>query len=80
MIRAIVEEICRRKREARIVPELATELEIKQELSRQGVHYTAESFRQMLSQLEASPGIVVRRLRNYRGYELEQSKSLSNYE
>lgn len=74
MIRAIVEEICRRKREARIVPELATELEIKQELSRQGAHYTAESFRQMLSQLEASPDIVVRRLRNYRGYELKNKK------
>lgn len=71
MIRGIVEEICRRKREARIVPALATELEIKQELSRQGVHYTAESFRQMLSQLETSPGIVVRRLINYRGYELK---------
>jgi hypothetical protein len=71
MIRAIVEDICRRKREARIVPELATELEIKQELSRQGVHCTSESFRQLLSQFEASPGIVVRRLRNYRGYELK---------
>lgn len=71
MIRTIAEDICRRKREARIVPALATELEIKQELLRRGVHYTAESFRQMLSQLEASPDIVVRRLRNYRGYELE---------
>lgn len=71
MIRTIAEEICRRKREARIVPELAAELEIKQELSRRGVHYTTESFRQMISQLEASPGIVVRRLRNYRGYELK---------
>lgn len=70
MIRTIVEDICRRKREARIVPELATELEIKRELSRRGVHYTAESVKQMLSQLEASPDIVVRRLRNNRGYEL----------
>ena len=71
MIRAIVEDICRAKREDHIVPALATELEIKRELSRQGAHYTAESFRQMLSQLEASPDIVVRRLRNYRGYELK---------
>ncbi len=71
MLKRIVEDICRRKRAQRIEPALATELEIKRELSRQGVHYTAESFRQMLSQLEASPDIVVRRLRNYRGYELE---------
>lgn len=71
MIKAIVEDICRRKREQRIDPVLASELEIKRELSRRGVHYTAESFKQMLSQLEASPDIVVRRLRNYRGYEVK---------
>lgn len=70
MLKRIVEDICRVKREARIVPALATELEIKRELSRQGVHYTAEFFKQMLSQLEASPDIVVRRLRNYKGFEL----------
>lgn len=74
MLKRIVEDICRAKREARIVPALATELEIKRELSRRGVYYTAESFRQMLSQLEALPDIVVRRLRNYRGYGDEQSK------
>lgn len=71
MIRAIVEDICRRKRAQRIEPALATEIEIKRELSRRGVPYTAESVKQMLSQLEASPGIVVRPLRNYRGYEVK---------
>ena len=70
MLKQIVEDICRAKRDARIVPALATEVELKVELSRRGVHYTTESFRQMLSQLEASPDIVVRRLRNYRGYEV----------
>jgi hypothetical protein len=71
MIKTIVEDICRRKREQRIDPALASEIEIKRELSRRGVHYTAESFRQMLTQLEATPGISVRRLRNYKGYDYE---------
>ena len=73
MLKQIVEDICRAKRDARIVPALAHEREIQRELSRRGVHYTSESFRQMLSQLEASPDIVVRRLRNYRGYEVKNT-------
>ena len=67
----IVEQICRRKREAHIVPVLATELEIKQELTRRGVKWTAEAFEQMRIQLEATPGIVTRRLLKCKGYEID---------
>jgi hypothetical protein len=70
VIIGIVEDICRRKREAHIVPVLASELEIKQELTRRGVKWTAEAFEQMLIQLEATPGIVTRRLLRYKGYEI----------
>ena len=66
----IVEDICRRKREAHIVPVLATELELKQELTRRGVKWTALAFEEMCVQLEATPGIVTRRLLKYKGYEI----------
>lgn len=67
-MRELVEDICRAKREARIVPVLATELELKQELSRRGVAWTAETFGQLRAMLEADPDIITRRCLRYNGY------------
>ena len=63
----LVREICERKR-GRVHPELATELEIKQALSRQGVHYTAESFAEILRALAEDPHIKTIRTINYNAY------------
>lgn len=71
-MKSMVRDICRRKREARIEPVLATVLELKQELSRRGVPYTAESFVRMRQALERDPDVVIRRLRNFNGYELKR--------
>lgn len=68
MLKSIVEEICRAKREARIVPVLATELGLKQELTRRGVKWTAETFKRMLAELEADADIIVRRCLRYNAY------------
>lgn len=64
----IVEEICRAKLEAHIVPVLATELELKQELSRRGVAWTAETFDELRAMLEADPDIIIRRCLRYNAY------------
>lgn len=64
----IVEDICRAKREARIVPVLATELELKQELSRRGVAWTTETFAELRAMLEADPDIIIRRCLKYNAY------------
>lgn len=63
----LVREICERKR-GKVHPELATELEIKQALSRQGVHYTAESFAEMLRVLTEYPHIRTIRTINHNAY------------
>lgn len=63
----LVREICERKR-GKVHPELATELEIKQALSRQGVHYTAESFAEMLRELAEDPHIKTIRTINHNAY------------
>lgn len=63
----LVREICERKR-GKVHPELATELEMKQALSRQGVHYTAESFAEMLRVLAEYPHIKTIRTINHNAY------------
>lgn len=63
----LVREICERKR-GKVHPELATELDLKQELSRQGVHYTAESFAEMLRVLAEDPHIKTIRTINHNAY------------
>lgn len=63
----LVREICERKR-GKVHPELATELEIKQALSRQGVLYTAESFAEMLRVLAEDPHIKTIRTINHNAY------------
>ena len=63
----LVRDICERKR-GKVHPELATELEMKQALSRQGVHYTAESFAEMLRVLAEDPHIKTIRTINHNAY------------
>ena len=79
-MKSMVAEICRAKREARIMPVLATELELKRELSRRGVTYTTESFGKMCSELAADPRITTIRTLNYTAYAdntQEQQEGLS---
>lgn len=79
MIFEIVNEICEAKR-GKVHPVLATELELKRELSRRGVMYTTESFRQMCSELATDPRITTIRTLNQRAYAdntQEQQEGLS---
>jgi hypothetical protein len=69
-MKSIVAEICRAKREARVKPALATELEIRRALSSRGVRFTANTFKAMLRELECDPDIITRRLLRYNGYSL----------
>lgn len=68
-MKSIVVEICRAKQQARIEPALATEVELKHELSRRGVKWTPEAFERMRRALERDPDIITRRCRNYNAYE-----------
>lgn len=80
MLYKIVKEICEAKREARVMPVLATELELKRELSRRGVMYTTESFGKMCSELAADPRITTIRTLNHTAYAVnpqEQQEILS---
>lgn len=79
MIFEIVKEICEAKR-GKVHPALATELELKRELSRRGVMYTTESFGKMCSELAIDPRITAIRTLNQRAYAdntQEQQEGLS---
>jgi hypothetical protein len=79
MIFEIVKEICEVKR-GRVHPVLATERELKRELSRRGVPYTAKSFSDMCNALAADPRITTIRTLNQRAYAnntQEQQEELS---
>lgn len=79
MLYEIVKEICEAKR-GKVHPVLATELELKRELSRRGVTYTAKSFSKMCSELETDPRITAIRTLNQRAYAdntQEQQEELS---
>ena len=65
-----IAEICEMKQRQRIVPALATEIELQQAMMRQGVTFTAASYKKMLRELEADSQVVTRRLLMYNGYEL----------
>lgn len=67
MLYKIVKGICEAKR-GKVHPALATELELKRELSRRGVPYTAESFSDMCNALVADPRITTIRTLNYTAY------------
>lgn len=70
-MKQLVAEICQAKRAARIMPALATELDLKRELSRRGVRYTAEGYRLMREELEADPDIITRRCLRFNAYEIK---------
>lgn len=79
MLYDIVKEICETKR-SKVNPVLATELELKRELSRRGIAYTAESFRRMCRELEADSRIKTIRTLNHTAYAdntQEQQEGLS---
>lgn len=79
MLYEIVQEICEAKR-GKVHPVLATERELKRELSRRGVMYTAESFSDMCNALVADPRITAIRTLNYTAYAdntQEQQEELS---
>ena len=67
MLYEIVKEICEAKR-GKVHPVLATEHELKRELARRGVAYTAESFGKMCSELATDPRITTIRTLNYTAY------------
>lgn len=67
MLYEIVKEICEAKR-GKVHPALATELELKRELSRRGVTYTAKSFSKMCSELATDPRITAVRTLNHTAY------------
>lgn len=78
-MKSMVAEICEAKR-GRVDPVLATELELKRELSRRGVMYTTESFGKMCSELATDPRITTIRTLNYTAYAdntKEQQEELS---
>ena len=70
-MRSIVAEICKEKREARVIPALATELNIQRVLSSRGVRSTADTFRAMMRELERDPDIITHRLLRYNGYSIK---------
>lgn len=70
MLYEIVQEICEAKR-GKVHPALATELELKRELSRRGIPYTADTFRMVLRELERNPDIITHRLLRYNGYSIK---------
>jgi hypothetical protein len=70
-MKSIVEQICRAKREAKVVPALATELELKNELTRRGAAWTAETFRDDCAQLADDPDIICHRLIKYNGFSIK---------
>lgn len=67
MLYKVVKEICEAKR-GKVYPVLATELELKRELARRGVAYTAESFGKMCSDLATDPRIMTIKTLNYTAY------------
>lgn len=78
-MKSIVAEICEAKR-GKVCPVLATELELKRELARRGVTYTAESFGKMCSELATDPRITAIRTLNHTAYAYntqEQQEELS---
>lgn len=69
-VKKIIAEICEAKRQQRIHPALATEIEIKQELIRQGVRLSAAEFKELCAAMAEDEDIITHRLLQYNGYEL----------
>lgn len=69
-IKEVVTTIVERKRCQRIVPAIATALEVQSELIKLGHALTPDLWRGMIMKLESDPQIEVRRLLRYNGYRL----------
>ena len=67
----LVEQICQAKREAKVVPVLATELELKEALSLRGVRWSPEIFNEWCDALADDADIICHRLLKYRGFSLK---------
>lgn len=65
-VKEAIAQICASKRAQRIVPALATELEIQRVLKAQGV---TMSFNDIAAAVDGDPQIRKRRLLRYNGYE-----------
>lgn len=65
-VKEIVAEICEAKRRQRIVPAIATSIEIQRALKAQGV---TTSFKDIEAAAESDPLIRKHRLLRYNGYE-----------
>jgi hypothetical protein len=70
-VKKIIAEICQAKRQQRIHPALATEIEIKRELMHKGVELTARLWTRIFTALSEDEGIITHRLLRYNGYELK---------
>jgi hypothetical protein len=68
-MRYLIAEIVRAKREGRIEPALATELELKQALAREG-GYDISDWIRIRAEIEELPDIVTHRLLKCNGYEI----------
>jgi hypothetical protein len=68
----IIAEICEAKRQQRIHPALATEVEIKQGLICQGVRLSAAEFKELCAAMAKDDEIITHRLLRYNGYELRE--------
>lgn len=70
MLKELVIHICEAKLHERIEPVLATELELKNELTRRGLRWSPKSFGEMLQRLERDDEIKTHRLLRYNGYSI----------
>ena len=75
-MRCLIEEIVQVKRESRIEPAVATELELKQALAREGGYDTSDWIR-IKAELEESPDIITHRLLRYNGYEIRDYANIA---
>lgn len=71
LLKSIIAEICECKR-GRVDPALATELELKQSLSRKGGPYDIGAFRAALCEIEKDDDIITCRLLKYNGYRIRE--------
>lgn len=70
IVKTIVAEICERKRQLKIVPAVATTIDIQQALIQRGAKLTPESWKAILLKLEADTQVKVVRLLRFNGYIL----------
>lgn len=70
IVKTIVAEICERKQRQRIVPAVATTIDIQQALIQRGAKLTPESWKAILLKLEADTQVKVVKLLRFNGYRL----------